>query len=128
MLDLRVWPNKEADGSLPSATPGKLKDHGKDQMQRLAKLAKKYRNGHITKVDWLDRLTFRELEQINEKEKRSSEYLYLMVEFPTIIVDSKPHHVVYFEQDGDEVYQFRAQADVVTVPDQEILKVSRKHF
>lgn len=130
MLDLRVWPNKEADGNFPSTTPGKLKDHGKEQMQRLAKLAKKHRNGHITKVDWLDRLTFRELEMINEKEKRSSDYLYLMVEFPTIIVDSKPHHVVYFEQDGDEVYQFRAQADIVTVPDQEILKenlVESKH-
>lgn len=74
-------------------------------------------------MDWLDRLTFRELELINEKEKRSSDYLYLMVEFPTIFVDSIPHYVVYFEQDGDEVYQFRAQAEIVTVPDQEILKV-----
>lgn len=50
MLDLRVWPNKEADGSYPSTTPGKIKDHGREQMQRLAKLAKKHRNGHITKV------------------------------------------------------------------------------
>lgn len=50
MLDLRVWPNKEADGNFPSSTPGKEKDNGKAQMQRLAKLAKKHRNGHITKV------------------------------------------------------------------------------
>ncbi|KAK9745841.1 Phosphatidylinositol 3- and 4-kinase [Popillia japonica] len=130
MLDLRVWPNCVADGSYPSKTPGKAYDNGKEQMQRLAKLAKKHRNGHITKVDWLDRLTFRELELINEKEKRSSDYLYLMVEFPTIFVDSIPHYVVYFEQDGDEVYQFRAQAEIVTVPDQEILKenlVEGKH-
>lgn len=93
-------------------------------------MAKKHRNGHITKVDWLDRLTFRELELINEKEKRSSDYLYLMVEFPVICVDGIPHYVVYFEQDGDEVYQFRAQAEIVTVPDQEILKenlVEGKH-
>lgn len=74
-------------------------------------------------MDWLDRLTFRELEMINEKEKRSSDYLYLMIEFPSIYVNGIPHHVVYFEQDGDEVYQFRAQADIVTVPDHEILKV-----
>ncbi|KAB0802749.1 hypothetical protein PPYR_04935 [Photinus pyralis] len=130
ILDLRVWPNVEADGNFPSETPGQIRDHGKHQMQRLAKLAKKHRNGHISKVDWLDRLTFRELEIINEKEKRSSNYLYLMIEFPTILVDNKPHHVVYFEQDGDEVYQFRAQADIVTVPDQEILKenlVESKH-
>lgn len=75
-------------------------------------------------MDWLDRLTFRELELINENEKRSSNYLYLMVEFPSITVDNIPHYIVYFEQDGDDVYQFRVQADVVTVPDQEILKVS----
>lgn len=50
MLDLRVWPNREADGNFPSSTPGKEKDNGKAQMQRLAKLAKKHRNGHITKV------------------------------------------------------------------------------
>jgi hypothetical protein len=38
MLDLRVWPNKEADGNFPSTTPGKARDHGKEQMQRLAKV------------------------------------------------------------------------------------------
>lgn len=74
-------------------------------------------------MDWLDRLTFRELELINEKEKRSSDYLYLMIEFPSLTVDGIPHYIVYFEQDGEEIYQFRAQADIVTVPDQEILKV-----
>jgi hypothetical protein len=38
MLDLRVWPNQEADGNFPSSTPGKARDHGKEQMQRLAKV------------------------------------------------------------------------------------------
>jgi hypothetical protein len=33
------------------------------------------------------------------------------------------HSVVFYEQDGDEVYQFRAQADLVRVPDLEILQV-----
>lgn len=75
-------------------------------------------------MDWLDRLTFREIEMINEKEKKSSEYLYLMVEFPKICIEGVPHSVVYYEQNGDEVYHFRAQADIVTVPDHEILEVS----
>lgn len=47
-MDLRVWPNQEADGKYPSSTPGKVKCE--DAMQRLTKLAKKHRNGHITKV------------------------------------------------------------------------------
>lgn len=57
---------------------------------------------------------------INEKEKRSSDYLYLMIEFPSVYINGVQHSVVYFEQNGDEVYQFRAQADIVTVPDPEI--------
>jgi len=78
MMDLRVWPNVVADGHSPTTTPGKGhdgKENSTDQMWKLAKLAKKHRNGHIPKVDWLDRLTFRELEVINEREKRSSNYL-----------------------------------------------------
>jgi len=47
-------------------------------------LTKKHRNGHIPKVDWLDRLAFREIEVINEREKRNSDYLYLMIEFPSV--------------------------------------------
>lgn len=50
-----------------------------------------------------------------------------MVEFPTLTVDGIPHSVVYFEQDGEDIYQFRAQADLVTVPDHEILKVCLQH-
>jgi phosphatidylinositol 3-kinase len=94
MFDLRVWPG-EADGNYPSSTPGKGKDLNKNQMQRLAReiqsmyqqssLPKKNRNG-----DWLDRLTFREIEMINEKEKRESDNLYLMIEFPTVSCNDKP--------------------------------------
>lgn len=130
MVDLRVFPNCEADGSYPTTTSGKAKDHGKEQMQRLTKLTKKHRNGHMTKVDWLDRLTFRELGLINNDEKSCSEYMYLMIEFPTVMVDGIPHYVVYFEQNGEEIHSFRAQSDLVTVPDQEILRenlVERKH-
>ncbi|KPJ11468.1 Phosphatidylinositol 3-kinase catalytic subunit type 3 [Papilio machaon] len=118
MFDLRVWPGVEGS----ERTPGKAPDRGKEQMQKLAKLAKKHRNGHMPKVDWLDRLTFREIEMINEKEKRSSDYMYLMIEFPTVQIDGINHAVVYYEQDGDEMYQFRAQAEIVTVPDYEILQ------
>ncbi|XP_011502778.1 PREDICTED: phosphatidylinositol 3-kinase catalytic subunit type 3 [Ceratosolen solmsi marchali] len=122
MLDLKVWPGLEANSDIFTTTPGKARDHGKEQMHRLAKLAKKHRNGQISKVDWLDRLTFREIELINEQEKRASDYLYLMVEFPQITIDGIP--------DGDEVVQHRSQPDVVTFPDYEILQenlVEAKH-
>lgn len=46
MFDLRVWPGVEGS----EKTPGKAPDTGKEQMQRLGKLAKKHRNGHMPKV------------------------------------------------------------------------------
>ena len=49
--------------------------------------------------------------------------MYLMIEFPTAIVDNIPHHIIYFEKNGDKIYQFRAQVEIVTVPDYEILQV-----
>lgn len=88
LYDLRVWPNMQGDGNMPSSTPGKGRDRDKNQMQRLAKLAKMHRNGRITKVDWLDRLTFREIELINQNEKEETNNLYLMVEFPSIVMDN----------------------------------------
>lgn len=48
MFDLRVWPGVEGS----EKTPGKAPDRGKEQMQRLAKLAKKHRNGHMPKVSF----------------------------------------------------------------------------
>lgn len=52
----------------------------------------------MPKVDWLDRLTFREIEVINEQQKRESNFLYLMIEFPRIVCDSVDYTVVYFEK------------------------------
>jgi phosphatidylinositol 3-kinase len=45
-------------------------------------MAKKHRMGQIPKLDWLDRLTFSEIETLCEREKRESDFLYLNVEFP----------------------------------------------
>lgn len=96
MFDLRVWVGAEADGAPTTTTPGKGKDSSKNQMQRLAKLAKKHRNGQIPKSDWLDRLTFREIEMINENEKTASDYLYLLIEFPTVVCEQNDQTVGFF--------------------------------
>ncbi|KAK8752497.1 hypothetical protein OTU49_005873 [Cherax quadricarinatus] len=115
--DLRVWPNRIADHIL---TPGKGQDHGKDQMQRLAKLAKKHRNGQMMKVDWLDRLTFREIELINEQEKRSSNSMYLIVEFPRVEHEGVIYSIVWWERGGDIEYEHRTFGNMVRIPDPEI--------
>ncbi|XP_028406868.1 phosphatidylinositol 3-kinase catalytic subunit type 3-like [Dendronephthya gigantea] len=128
MHDLHVWPEIEADGSHPSKTPGKTSDPD-DKMSSLAKLSKKHHKGRMHKVDWLDRLTFREIEMVNEKEKRSSDSMFLMVEFPRIHEDGIDFSVVYYEKLSDEG-EFHYTPEIVRVHDPEILQenlVESKH-
>lgn len=114
MVDLQVWPYKEADPGPKNSTPGKS-SNPEEQMYTLGKLTKKYRNGQIKNVDWMDRLTFREIEGINEKEKKSSDFMYLMIEFPETGMD-----VVYYEEECYDLLPSRICADIVTIPDSEI--------
>lgn len=123
MFDLRIWMDIEGDGNYPSNTPGKGKNSSKSQMQRLGKLAKKHRLGHIQKVDWLDRLTFREIELINENEKKLSKNMFLMVEFPTVVINDLDYSIVYFEPEGEKIQKIISKPKIVTVPDSEIEQV-----
>nr|CAA87094.1 phosphatidylinositol 3-kinase [Homo sapiens] len=118
MHDLKVWPNVEADGSEPTNTPGRTSSTlSEDQMSRLAKLTKAHRQGHMVKVDWLDRLTFREIEMINESVKRSSNFMYLMGGFRCVKCDDKEYGIVYYEKDGDESSPILTSFELVKVPD-----------
>uniref|UniRef100_A0A8C1A1F9 Phosphatidylinositol 3-kinase catalytic subunit type 3 n=1 Tax=Cyprinus carpio carpio TaxID=630221 RepID=A0A8C1A1F9_CYPCA len=118
MHDLKVWPGVEGDGSEPTSTPGRTSSTlAEDQMGRLAKLTKAHRQGHMVKVDWLDRLTFREIEMINESEKRSSNFMYLMVEFPRVKSGEREYSIVYYEKDADESSPSPTSSDIVKVPD-----------
>lgn len=127
--DLRVWPGKIAcsDGS----TPGKVEKGTADEMSKLAKLSKKHHKGRLMKVDWLDRLTFREIEMVNEREKKTSNFFYLMIEFPRVIMNSEEYSIVYFERDADQhSIDVQLYPEIVTVPDDEVLKenlVETKH-
>uniref|UniRef100_A0A182S9W3 Phosphatidylinositol 3-kinase catalytic subunit type 3 n=1 Tax=Anopheles maculatus TaxID=74869 RepID=A0A182S9W3_9DIPT len=130
LYDLKVWPQMEPDGTSNSTTPGKCSSAGVNQMQRLSKLAKKHRNGQMEKIDWLDRLTFRELEVINEMEKRNSQFLYLMVEFPQVYIDEKLYSVIHLEKNSNSMLTFIQKPKIVVVPDCEIHQenlVERKH-
>lgn len=124
--DLRVWPGVSADGNSSSSTPGKGKIENCSgetegaELTRLASLTKDYRNGNMAKVDWLDRLTFREIEQINDREKRSSSFLHLSLEFSRVHFEGTDFTVVYFEKNGDEARHFQAHSELVTISDPEI--------
>ncbi|XP_044761219.1 phosphatidylinositol 3-kinase catalytic subunit type 3 [Coccinella septempunctata] len=121
IIDLRIWTGIEADPKHPEKTPFRPSEDGQEKMPRLAELVKKHQAGLMPKVDWLDRLTFREIEQTNEREKRLSDHLYLMVEFMDCMIDGHSHNIIYFEQNGEEVYA-KEKNDIITVPDPEIGK------
>lgn len=70
-------------------------------------LTKKHKEGRIEKVDWLDRLTFREIEQISERQKRVSRQMYLMIEFPEAFFQSTTKFdIVYFDMGGDHLVPY----------------------
>ena len=117
--DLRVWLGKEADGSLKGSTPGEMEEGGESEMMRLSRLVKKHRRGRMMRVDWLDRLTYREIEGINEREKRSTNYMYLTIEFPAFHFENVEHAVVFFEPDGNLQEIQPPKSDLLLVNDME---------
>lgn len=119
-LDLRVWNNVKADGKRETTTPGKTKSAGKENMQRLAKLSKRHKDGKMTSVDWLDRLTFAEVERVSQKEKQTSNLLFLMIEFPKFMLKDVSHSVVYFEKNGMLKNELTAKSDIIRCPDFDI--------
>ena len=95
-------------------------------MLTIVQLTKKHREGRIEKVDWLDRLTFREIEQINERHKRISKQMYLMVEFPEVFFKDTKFAVVYFESGGDEAFPFQSKPSNVIFHDSTLSMVSQR--
>ncbi|KPM04142.1 phosphatidylinositol 3-kinase catalytic subunit type 3-like protein [Sarcoptes scabiei] len=100
----------------PSGTSNKS-----HKIHQLKKLKKLYQNNQIPKIDWLDRLAFLQIERDIVKDKSMSSYVYLTIEFPTIVMDGIEQTVVYFEDKDNHCCQFDIiNGDIVTVPDPEI--------
>lgn len=60
---LFIHPGLIGDGSIAATTPSKI--GLKDEMGRLEKLVKKFERGDIGRLDWLDKITFRNIEKIH---------------------------------------------------------------
>lgn len=61
---LFLWKGAEADGRVESDTPSKV--GLKDEMGRLEKLVRRHERGDIARLDWLDKLAFRQIEKIHK--------------------------------------------------------------
>ncbi|KAJ4711089.1 Phosphatidylinositol 3-kinase [Melia azedarach] len=120
---LRLWPGKEADGSLPTTTPGKVPRNERGEMERLEKHVNKYERGQIQRIDWLDRLTFKAMERIKEQEscRNGNSYLYLIVDFCSF------EHRVVFQESGANFLlptPITSTNELVTVWDPEVGKIN----
>ncbi|KFK40782.1 hypothetical protein AALP_AA2G040200 [Arabis alpina] len=93
---LRLWQGKEADGSFPTSTPGKVPRQERGELERLEKLMNKYERGQIQSIDWLDRLMLKSLDTIKEQEgsKHGNSHLYLVIDFCSF------EHRVVFQESG----------------------------
>ncbi|KAJ0037432.1 hypothetical protein Pint_22949 [Pistacia integerrima] len=120
---LRLWQGKEADGSLPTTTPGKVPRNERGELERLEKLVNKYERGQIQHVDWLDRLTFKAMERIKDREscRNGNSYLYLVVDFCSF------EHRVVFQESGANFLPpppITSTNELVTVWDPEVGKMN----
>lgn len=101
------------------------------KVKQLNKLKKKYHNGQIPKVTWLDQLTFLQIERTIVTEKTISTLIFLTVEFPIIVLDGVEHSVVYFEDKEDVCCQYGLiEKEIVAIQDPEISMdnlVEQKH-
>uniref|UniRef100_A0A0E0KZ76 phosphatidylinositol 3-kinase n=1 Tax=Oryza punctata TaxID=4537 RepID=A0A0E0KZ76_ORYPU len=96
---LRLWPQKEADGRVPTMTPGKVPKNERGEIERLERLVNKHERGQIQHVEWLDRLFFRAMDKAKEKcERTENLYPSLVVEFCSF------EHRVVFQESGANFY------------------------
>ncbi|XP_065188774.1 phosphatidylinositol 3-kinase catalytic subunit type 3-like [Sycon ciliatum] len=122
--DLIVWPDVAVTTDNVDKLSGSIKAT-KGKLAELTKLMKQHRKKQMPRVDWLDRLAFRELQQQIEKEKKDSKEMFLQIEFPIFDCqdpgfENLEYDVVYFEKGGDEVERTRIKADLVRVVDPDI--------
>ncbi|KAK3121381.1 hypothetical protein QOZ80_8BG0651910 [Eleusine coracana subsp. coracana] len=116
---LRLWPKREADGRVPTTTPGKVPKNERGEIERMERLVNKYERGQIQHVDWLDRLAFSAMEKAKEKEceKKINFYPSLVVELCSF------EHRVVFQESGANFYAptpVSLSNELVTVWDPEL--------
>ncbi|XP_076943755.1 phosphatidylinositol 3-kinase, root isoform-like [Bidens hawaiensis] len=119
---LRLWQGKEADGSIHSTTPGKVPKEERGELERLEKLVNKYERGLIQRVDWLDRLAFKAMEKIKDRESsKNGSHLYLLIDFCSF------EHRVVLQESGPNLLipaSITSTNELVTVWDPEVGKIN----
>jgi phosphatidylinositol 3-kinase len=93
---LKLWLRQEADGLSDTSTPGTFTSTS--EMDRLEKLVKRHEQGDLPRLDWLDNLAFRKIEQLHTSIKSNgqvSEEVFIYIDFPRFdfpVIYSEPDY------------------------------------
>lgn len=91
---LHIWEGVEGDGSTRTKTPGKL--YRSNPLDEIEKLIKKWTQGRLSRVEWLDKLAPRAIERINlQTDQKSQDRITLFLEmpefeFPIVFIPTTP--------------------------------------
>lgn len=123
LYDLRVWFEDELDQALElgeSVLTASLS--GQDELDRLYELKSNYHNGQTIKIDWLDKLTFLEMEKMTQKMKANSKNMFLSVEFPKALIDNSIDiPIMYYETTLEEQRDYQIpKSDLNIINDPEL--------
>lgn len=89
---MKLWIGKEADGLSETTTPGTFTST--TEMDRLEKLVKRHEQGDLPRLEWLDNLAFRKIEQLHtsiksnnhtndpSQQQTSSQEIFIYIDFP----------------------------------------------
>ena len=122
--DICIWPRVEPDPIYYDSQTGAIGQvDSTHQMPRLKPLEEKWADQQIPRIDWLDRLVFREIEQINHKEKSTGDFLHLMIETQSFFHQSErtneitPYACVYLERGADKEVRVMTNYQIHKVAD-----------
>lgn len=99
LYDLKIWFEDELENALKTESNLVTASlSGQDELDRLYELKSNYHNGQTVKIDWLDKLTFLEMEKMTQRMKAASKNMFLSVEFPKALIEnSLDVPIVYYE-------------------------------
>lgn len=123
LYDLRVWFEEELNQAMEfgeSILTASLS--GQDELDRLYELKSNYYNGQTVKIDWLDKLTFLEMEKMTQKMKAYSNNMFLSVEFPKALIENTIDVPIMYNEitlDDQKVLQ-PAKGDIIIINDPEL--------
>ena len=124
LYDLRVWFEDELEQAIEygdSILTASLS--GQDELDRLYELKSNYYNGQIIKVDWLDKLTFLEIEKMTQKMKADSKNMFLSVEFPKALIENTIDVPIMYNEIAleDQKRLQRSKSDLIMINDPELM-------